>query len=586
MKKTIAAHLSDFLKKPITWIMFFNMVLFLIGITWGLPSSEDWHSDSLAPYHPLLGLSQGFSFGYLNKYPLVHQVILALLNIPVAVAAFINSNPMEGLNLSKFLMLIRSPEYASVLTLTDRLVSVFMGLGIIYWMYRCVKELFNERTALFTALLLSFDAVLNFYSHMAKVEVPYIFWGVLGIYMLIRVVKYDNLKDYICLALFSCLSYGTKDQGYALFVLPFIFYLAIYRAVYREAGKSVLKAVFSKNLLWFCFAFILITLITQNIFFNLEGFLYRFEILTGWNGQRSISYTLTPAGIWALFTDGMASIINGAIGLPLFLLYTAGIIFFIAKRFPARKEFFLESIFLLSALSTYLFFILVIRQDGVRFFLPITIFMTVYGAYLLNFLYEKLRGKVRVFAGAVFAVICVYSFYLVFSVNMNFLNDLRYDAEEWMKKNIPADSTLEYYSYLHYLPRFPRDVFSYRIKNDALSIEKRKPDFIVLTSHYYPRFLPKETESVVVDGRIVVSARAIDTRTTNDMNAFLTKLFNGELNYVQAAKFQEGKTWYRKVGHASISPEHIIIYRRSGDVQNNAKVNQEKAVENISGRAK
>ena len=565
MENKLKQYLPAFLQKPISWIILFNAIIFLIGINWGLPSSEDWHSDSLAPYYPLLGLSQGFSFGYLNKYPLVHQVILAVLNLPVAIVAFINSNPMEGLSLSKFLMLIRSPEYASVLTFTDRLVSAAMGLGIIYWMYRSVKELFNERTALITAFLLSFDAVLNFYSHMAKVEVPYIFWGVLGMYMLIRVIKYEQLKDYIYLALFSCLSYGTKDQGYALFVLPFIFYLAIYKVMYRDVAVSIGKTIFRKNFLWFCLAFIVITLVTQNVFFNLEGFIYRFEILTGWNGQRSMAYTLAPAGIWALFVDCIRSIIDDAIGLPLFLLYAAGVILFVIHRFSDRKDFIEKSIFLIGALSTYLFFVQVSRQDAVRFLLPITIFLTVYGAYLLNFLYEKLSGKLRIFAYAVCSLIFLYSFYLTFSVNMNFLNDLRYETEEWMADNIHAGSTIEYYAYLHYLPRFQKGISSYRITNDALSIEKRKPNYIVLTSHYYTRFLPEGVEHEVVDGRITNTAKAIYTRTSNDMPLFLKELFTGNLNYTQIAKFQEPDTWYRKVTHARISPNHIIIYKRISD---------------------
>jgi len=560
-------NLSVFLKKPLVWILLVNAALFITGIWWGLPSSEDWHSDSLAPYYPLLGLSQLFSFGYLNKYPLVHQALLSILNIPVAAAAFINSNPMEGLSVSKFIMLLRSPEYATLLTLTDRLVSVFMGLGIIYYMYKCVKELFGERTALFAAFLLTFDAVFNFYAHMAKVEVPYIFWALLGMYILIRVVKYEKTRDYIYLALFSCLCYGTKDQGYAIFVLPFILYLVVYKVVYREAGQSAIKTMFRKNFLLFSLAFIMFSLITQNVFFNWEGFTYRFGILTGWNGQRSISYTFDPAGIWALFTDCIGSIINDEIGLPLFLLYAAGAVFFIINRRKAGREFFLEAIFIVMSISVYIFFVQPIRQSSVRFLMPISISMTVYGAYFLDFLYEKLKGKMRRAVFAVLAVVFIYSFYLVLSVDMNFLNDLRYKTEDWMKKNIPPGATLEYYSYLHYLPRFSKDIYAYRVTNNALEIEKRKPDFIILTSHYYSRFLGSAEETEAVDGRIQDTQKMLQMRKTTDFYQFLNNLFDAKLNYKQVVRFDEGKIWYRKVAHARISPDHIIIYKRTKDAK-------------------
>ena len=559
--------LPVFLKKPIVWILLINAVFFITGIWWGMPSSEDWHSDSLAPYYPLLGLSQLFSFGYLNKYPLVHQAFLSILNIPVAAAAFINSNPMEGLSLSKFIMLLRSPEYATILTLTDRFVSVFMGLGIIYFMYKCVKELFGERTAVFAAFLLTFDAVLNFYAHMAKVEVPYLFWAVLGIYMLIRVVKYERTRDYVYLALFSCLCYGTKDQGYAVFLLPFILYLIVYKAIYRESGQSLIKAIFRKNLLLFGFVFIVFSLITQNVFFNWEGFIYRFEILTGWNGQRSISYTFDLAGIWALFADCISSVIKDGIGLPLFLLYVTGLVFFIINRRRARREFFLEAVFIIIPVSVYVFFVQLIRQDSVRFLMPVSISMTVYGAYFLNFLYEKLKGKTRRVVSAALAAVFIYSFYLVLSVNMNFLNDLRYDVEDWMKKNIPAGSSIEYYAYLHHLPRFSKDIYAYRVTNDASGIEKRRPDFIILTSHYYPRFLGSQEESEAVDGRIQNTQKMIQLRKTTDFNRFLNGLFDDKFNYRLAIRFDEGKTWYRKVGHARVSPDHIMIYKRAEAVK-------------------
>ncbi len=555
-------RIKEILKKPVAWILLFNAVLYLTGILWGLPSSEDWHSDSLAPYYPLLGLSQGFSFGYLNKYPLVHQVLLAVLNLPVALAAFINSSPAEGLSLSKFLLLIRSPEYASWLTLTDRLVSAAMGLGIIYWMYRAVRELFTERAGLIAAFLLSFDAVLNFYSHMAKVEVPYVFWGVLGMYMLIKVIKYRNLSDYMYLALFSCLCYGTKDQGYAVFFFPFIFYLLVWPALFPEQGVSRLKSVFNRKFLIFCGAFILFSVITQNIIFNLDGFLYRFSILTGWNGQRSIAYTMDFAGIFALFADSARCTVREGIGLPLFLLYTAGAFVFICLNFRRGKTFLLQLVFLLGSVSVYLTFVQVVRQAQVRYLLPVTVFMTAYGAWLVDYAWEKVRGRMKIFCSAVMACVLLYSFWFVFSSDMNLINDLRYRAEEWMEENIPEGSSIEYYAYLHYLPRFPKGTYSYRVTKDAMSVEKRRPDYIAVTSHYYNRFFAG-TDDSAEGGRIKNTQKAIRFMTESDMPQFMKELFSDGLNYRVAAEFNEEPHWYRKVGHARLSPARLVIYKRT-----------------------
>jgi hypothetical protein len=556
-----AIPFPPFLRRPVTYILLLSLVLFTVGIGWGLPSSEDWLSDSLAPFHPLIGLSQGFSFGYLNKYPLVHQLLLAILNIPVLVTALINSNPMEGLQFSRFFMLIRSDQYATALILMARLVSVFMGVGIIFGMYRCAKLLFGERAALYTALLVSFNGVLNFYSHMAKVEVPYLFWGVWGIYMLIRVLKYDERRDYILLALFACLSYGTKDQGYSLFVFPFILYLVFYRVLCRDRGSSVASVLFGGKFLLFIAVFITASLITQNVFLNYDGFLYRLRILTGWNMERSVTYTMDAAGLWGLLRNSVFQMIECSMGRPVYYLCLSGLSVFLATRFRKGRDFFLESVFLVSMLSVYICFVQVIRQDNARHTLAISIFLAVYGGYLLNLLHEKTRGIVRYLLALPFVALCAYSLYFTVSVNMNFLNDIRYDVEKWMGSNMPKEARIEYYSYIHYLPRFPQGSFAYRITNDAMNIEKRRPDFLILTSHYYPRFIGG-TDDTVIDGRIVNTAKAIKNRTEKDMSLFLRNLFADRLNYRLIKRFQTGEPWYRTVTYSKISPDHIIIYKR------------------------
>src|SRR5688500_15762874 len=87
------------------------LLIFGSGIGWGLPHHEDWQSDSLTPYHPLVGLGQLFSFGYFHKYPLVHQLLLGILDLPVMVAALIDSIGPQGFSLSELARALRSPEY-------------------------------------------------------------------------------------------------------------------------------------------------------------------------------------------------------------------------------------------------------------------------------------------------------------------------------------------------------------------------------------------------------------------------------------------------------------------------------------------
>jgi hypothetical protein len=52
------------LRRPLLLLLPLAVLVFASGVSWGLPSYEDWQSDSLTPYHPLVGLTQLYSFGY------------------------------------------------------------------------------------------------------------------------------------------------------------------------------------------------------------------------------------------------------------------------------------------------------------------------------------------------------------------------------------------------------------------------------------------------------------------------------------------------------------------------------------------
>lgn len=543
-------------KKPITYVLLFNAALFCTGITWGLPNVESWMADSLAPFHPLIGLSKGFSFGYFNKYPIIHQLILAILNIPVVIAAIIESNPLEGLQLFRFLVLMRSADYATALILIDNMVSVAMGVLTVYFVYLSGRELFNERAGLFAAAVASFNAVLNFYAHTAKVEVPYVFWAIVSLYFLIKVVKYDRTRDYVACAVYACFSFGTKDQGYAIFILPFILYLVVYQAVFRDEGLSPVKVIFRKRLWIFLAAFIVAAAFAQNAW-NVQGLMERYRLLTGDAGQRAIAYSYAPAGIVALLYDSIAAMIRHAMGLPAFLLCVLGIALVCWEYRRDRKRLFFSLFMLFPALSYYLFFMQIIRQSEVRYSLPQSLSISVYGGFAIFYLYEKARGNYRKALTAALVLIGLYSFYMSFSVNANMLFDVRYAAEDWMRVNIPKGSSIEYYAYLHYLPRFPEGTSSYRIKKGALDIESRKPDYLVLSSHYYPRFLIEVQSS----GGRIRTIRNIRERGS-EFAVFFERLLAGSLNYRLVHRAERRIPFFKTIDSPRISPQHILIFER------------------------
>lgn len=548
----------------ITYILIFCFILFVIGINWGLPNKHTWQSDSLAPKTPIYAGFTGFLPGYFYKYPIVHQILLFIFNLPVLVFIFFTDHIFHAdkiLSLTQFCTLIfENRMYLTILTYIDRFISVIMGVLIVYFIYLSAKELFNEEAGLFAALITAFNPILNHYSHVAKVEVPYIFWAVLAIYTLIRVIKYENKKDYILSAIFICLSFGSKDQGYAIFILPIILYLIIFQLLNKEKNTKIINILFRKNILIFISYFIICTIIIENPIFNLEGLIKRFGLLTGEGGTRSIAYSSGVDGFFALLIDTLLSMINNHFGLPFFILSIAGFIVLIYINRSDFKKIIIYSIFFTASLSYYIFFVQIIKQSLDRFQFPMAIFLSAYGGYAIYYFYKIVHKKYKWILNIILISICIYSFYNTITINVNLLFDVRYKAEKWIKMNIPEGSKIERYSDFTYLPRIPESMNDYRItiEDDVLNIEERKPDYLILTSKYYPRFL-HDVDQKEIDGRLNVTDKKLKT-SLSDFNRFFKLLFDNKLNYILLIRFDYDMKYFK---HYNVTPDHIIIYKRN-----------------------
>lgn len=561
--KKFNTFLSDHRKDPLLYLLVWSFLLFFFGSWWGVPNSESWLSDSFAPFQPLLGLTKLFSFGYMNKYPLVHQFILAVFDLPVVIVALVKSNFFEGMQVIKLISLIQSYEYASWIIMIDRLVSIAMGVGCVYLVYASAHELFSKRVGLWAAFFVTCNQAFNFYAHLAKVEVPYLFWALWGLYMVIRAVKYGRLRSYLLAAFFSTLCVGTKDQGYAIFIIPFVFYFIIYPQIFASKGENRFAILFSREMLLFALVFVVSLVLTQNFILNWEGFVYRFQILTGWNGTRSISYTSDFAGVRALFVDTLRAMKDSSMPLPILAASLLGVPYFAYKMRKDKKTLLLGMIFFFAGLSHYLLFVQFIKQSNIRFALPQSLFLTVYGALLIDDLSTWLwkKGRIsQVVTGSVLTAAMLFSVYSSVTVNLNFLYDLRYEVEKWLTDEVEDESTIEYYAYLHYLPRFPRNAEAYRVKKRLKDVEKRKPDYIVLTSHYYPRFLG-EIDTSPKNGRITTTAKNAQFKKS-PQRAYLIDLLNGDLNYELVKRFNYSEKFFDSIGYSRISPREILVFKR------------------------
>src|SRR4051794_8629642 len=79
-------------RTPLAWVLAAVFALYTVGFGWGLPASDGWDNDGVAPRDFLVALSETFSRGpafdsaYLHYAP-VHLTLLGLLTLPITVTA-------------------------------------------------------------------------------------------------------------------------------------------------------------------------------------------------------------------------------------------------------------------------------------------------------------------------------------------------------------------------------------------------------------------------------------------------------------------------------------------------------------------
>ena len=93
-----------------------------------------------------------------------------------------------------------------------------------------------------------------------------------------------------------------------------------------------------------------------------------------------------------------------------------------------------------------------------------------------------------------------------------------------------------------------------------MDIEKRKPDFVVITSREVAAFTLPEGGKVPAGGRLL--STRVERRMKSGFAGFLAKLRGGELGYVLAHRGDFRLRFFREISSLNISPEFVEVYRR------------------------
>jgi hypothetical protein len=544
-------------------VLFAVAILRMVGIGWGLPASDGWDVDGIAPRDFLPGLVETFTPGHYFTYPPFHLALLALLTLPVTVVTLLRAPSMAPSDLvSAFLGTGTMTAFA----LVARATSLLMSLGIVLVMGRISEAVFGARRARVWAMAFAgTEAAATYYAHTTNLDLPMLFWGGLAILAFIRAIEKSGSSaranasdDLRRAAVFAAFAIASKDQGYALFAIAIP--AAVVLWVRAGAAPRWRRLGLAAGI---CLGLVLLI---DGAVFNPSGFAARVRFLTGPASQDFAQHARTWAGRASALTDTALFLPHHypMIAAPIFLF---GIWMALrGKRGGARLVAVMP---LLVVISFTLAFNCVARRVEERFVMPQMQFLAVYAGAL------GVIGARWVRYGA--GVVLAWTLRDAATIDANMLGDARYGAEEFMRARFEPQDRVETYGSNVYLPRFPAGLDVERVgvtkgKNpmpgitevqDRLGdVRARGPRWIVVPQGFAWRYLQPD-HGPDAEGRILPAIQR-EHLADADTTAYVRSLFAEKAGYRLAARFHYAGNWLLppRPLHASLATD-VYIFERS-----------------------
>jgi hypothetical protein len=560
-------------RSPLSWVLAALLVVRVVGIGWGLPASDGWDNDGVAPRDFLAGLVQTVTPGRFYTYPPVHLVLLAVVTAPVTLVALARAPSLAPADVVT--EILRVP-YMTTIAYGARLVSLAMSLGIVWAVAKMAEELRGRRAGWCAAAFVGANVSFTYYAHTTNLDVPYLFWGCLALLALVRAVVRHEPRRLRSWALFAALAVGTKDQAYALFLLSVPAGLGLWlwldpwarasaRRVLREAGLAVGIVV----------GFLLVV---DGALYNPGGFRARVQFLLGPASQAYAQYTNDWTGRGEVVRDLLRHFDHYY--PPAFaVLVLVGLVLLVRdeRREPAKLVASLLP--LLVMVSFTVAFNCIARRTEHRFALPQAVLAGVYGgvaveAFVFRPRLPLARWLARLSIAAAFAV----ALFAVADVDANLLLDPRYDAEAWLRAHVGPGETIETYGLNVYMPRFPEGARVVRVgpepedhRNPMPGVEERLapygdaaargPSFIVVSEGWVWRYLLDPDEGLPRGHQLPPTQR--ETESDAASSAYFRALVRSEYGTYRIVHAAEWRShlWPPLEIHASTSRE-IWIYAR------------------------
>jgi len=544
----------------------------LVGLGWGLPSSDGWDDDGIAPRDFLVGVVRTYQPGQYFTYPPLHLLLLTLLTSPGWILGLLRARSLAQADLVAELTQV---PYMTFFSVVARLVSIAMSVGTVAWVGKMTEEFAGRRAGLCAAAVCALNATLTYYGQVTNLDGPYLFWATLAVWQWMRAIARREPRRLAWAAAPTVVAVATMDEAYAVFLLSLPLTLVLW-LIADDWPRRHLRQILVPLGIGIA-ASALFLLAVDGALTNPAGFRARIEFLLGPASQDFIYYRKDWGGRARLLTDAwsyvpryypVAAVYLGLGGLSLHTwrrraepaLWTAGFL-------PA-----------FAALSYTLTFTLIVLRTENRFLLPQSVFLAVYIGLAANALVFAGHAAVRWAARLALAPLAAAALYPCLSLDAVLLGDPRYDAERWLRAHVRPGDSIEIYGGNTQLPRFPPDAAVTRVSPKPVrgrsplagvteveapyeDIAARRPRFIVVSDFLLDWYL-SPGEAGDGNGRVNTPIQQAYLGEAA-ARTYFRALVGGQLPYVLAYRAAFASKFWQAVEIHESTAEPIRIYERN-----------------------
>ena len=293
-----ARVLAMWRRSPYRWILLAALLLRVAGLAWGLPASDGWDDDGVAPRNFLVGVVQTYQPGSFFTYPPLHMLILMVLTLPGWLLAILQAPSLAPHDvIQTFIQIPTMTGFAIV----ARLVAIVLSLATIHLVGRMAELAAGRRAGLFAASACALNAILTYYGQVSNLDVPYLFWAALSLLLWMRLIAEHDVTRIRGACLCAAAAIATKDQAYAVFLVSIPAAIILWFALDpwpRAHARSV-----ALRLAGWSLAALLALLAVDGALTNPGGFMRRLAFLAGPASRDYAQYEPDPSGWLALLMD-------------------------------------------------------------------------------------------------------------------------------------------------------------------------------------------------------------------------------------------------------------------------------------------